>query len=279
MSNAELQRLAEEQDLIGYDIAGLDGLGEAYPVIQWTNDKKAFATRRDRGGFTMTANNAEAAGDVPQGAVKDTISFAPTADKPQGTDEECWYVSTLTCAPLATRSAWFLGKERLPQDFDYQGSVAAGRDKPFSRRQILALVQGENGLFLALLTFRSTIAGDVQNALGEHNRAAQSALRAAKISNKAVKTNGWRWFWLTLKAGEVKLRGQEGAQSPVTPVEYGETGQYIGALRQEFFDAETAKDFENAWKSLPPAVVIAPTVTVPPEEPPFDDPNYPEFEQ
>ena len=223
----------------------------------------------------MTAQNAEAAGDIPAGAIADTISFAATADNPAGSDEACFYTATLEFAPLATRAAWFMGRERLPRNFDYKGSVGAGREKPFSKRQILALVKGQQGPFIALITFRSTVAADVQNTLGEHNRAAQNALRVAKITNKAVKTNGWRWFWLTLKAGEMKLRGQVGAQSGVTPVEYGATGGYIGNLKSEWFDAETVKAFEDAWKDAPPAVVIA--APAPPEEPPFAGDEYPEF--
>lgn len=279
MENNNLQQLVNEQDLIGTDLDGLNGLSEMYPVIQWGNRPKSFETKRKRGGFFMTADNADAAGNYPKGAEADVITFEPTKDAPTGSEEHCFFTETLTFAPLATRTAWFIGSERLPRDFDYK-AASTGRDKPFSKRQILALVDGENGPFVAILTFRSTVAADAQNALGEHNRTAQKLLTAAGVKNKAVKTNGWRWFWTTWAAADVELRGKEGAQSGVTPLKYQITGAYIGnELKAEFFDADTARAFESAWNDATPAVVVTPaqvasaSAALYPETPD----GYPEF--
>jgi hypothetical protein len=126
-------------------------------------------------------------------------------------------------------------------------------------------------LFIARITLHGTVAKDAKGALSEHNRNVQTALRRAGIKNKAVKTNGWRWFWLTLEAGAPTMRGKEGSQSAVTPVQYKSTGEYIGDLRNEHFDADEIRRFEQSWKTV--EVANEPELAQPmtPPEPDYDE--------
>jgi len=279
-NNDELKKLADEQDFLEMEFEGMDGIGESLPVIQWTNDRKAYENKHDRGGFTMTLDNVELAGDYPAGAQPDKISFEPNADNPQGSTEQCYSTTTLTIYPFAKRFAWFAERVRLPRDFDYKSLKAAGVN-PYSKRQVQALVKGAHGYFIALVTTKSTTAEDLGNSLEMHNRASQKKLKANNITRRGVRINGFRWFALTLTAGTPKLRGQTGKQSTVTPLEYGGTGDLLHSeLRAEWYDGDRVREFETAWNDAPGSPAETPTASpaMPfPEEPPSDDANYPEF--
>jgi hypothetical protein len=270
-----LKQLAEMQDLIAADLGGLEGLAESYPLIQWANDSAALKSRPEKGGFVMTLENAEMSGDYPAGAAADTVYFKANDKNPQGSNEACYYVPTLECAPFGARVAWFLGDDRLPHNFDYDALRNAGAN-PRSKRQLLALVKGQKGPFLAMLTVKGTVAGDMQNALAEHDRAVKRALGAGGINAKSLRANGWRWFWLALGAGTPTVRGSK-KKSGVTPIVYVKTGGYIGELKATWWDVEAVKAFEYAWTATAPeaAVVIARAPSS--EDAEFAGDEYPEF--
>ena len=135
--------------------------------------------------------------------------------------------------------------------------------------QIHALVEGQAGYFLARVVFSSTVAKDATGALQTHNRNVQVALKKSGIRNKALKLNGWRWFWALFEAQGTKMRGQGDAKSKVTPVGLVGTGSYIGSdLRSQYFDLEEIKTFEDSWKQAPQEQESAP------EPHAFDDAPY-----
>lgn len=268
-----LDELLQNQDLFGDEFEGLDGLGETWPIIQWVNDPKNLMQRPDskRGGFIMTDEHMELAGDFPNGATANVIEFGASDDNPDGIEVACVYSPALTIVPLGKRSAWFVGGTRLPKDFNWDAVVMAnGGKNPRSKLQIHAIVQGETSMFLARVTFSSTVAKDALSALQMHNRNVQVTLKKAGIKNKALKLNGWRWFWATLVADETKMRGDGEDKSKVTPVALATTGDYIGnELRELFFDPDEIKAFEDMWKR--DAEPIAETATVEPELPDAED--------
>lgn len=259
MSSDELlNELLQDQDLLGEEMEGLDGLGESWPIIQWVNDPKNLTQRPEdkRGGFIMTDEHMELAGDFPAGAHANTIEFGASDDNPDGIEVDCVYTPTLKIVPLGMRRAWFVGRNRLPKDFDWEVMQAKYGENPRSKMQVHALVQGESGVFLARVTFSSTVAKDAIGALQNHNRNVQVALKKSGIKNKPLKINGWRWFWMVLAAQEPKMRGSGDAKSKVTPVALEATFDYIGsALRGQYFDLDEIKAFEDSWKREPEVVV------------------------
>jgi len=268
-----LDELLKSQDLLGAELDGLDGLGEVWPIIQWVNDPKNLAVRPEgkRGGFIMTDEHMEAAGDYPKGAQANTIEFGASDGNPEGSEVECVYTDALDIVPLGKRSAWFCGRSRLPKDFDWDAAVQSnGGKNPRSKLQIHAIVRGEQSVFLARVTFSSTVAKDAIGSLQVHNRNVQVALKKAGIKNKAMRLNGWRWFWMTLEALEAKMRGDGDDKSKVTPVGLRATGDYMGGeLRDALFDVDEIRAFEDAWKRDAEAVA-APGISEP-ESPPDDD--------
>jgi len=274
IATTKTDELLNNQDLYGDELDGLDGLGETWPIIQWVNDPKALSQRPDskRGGFIMTAEHMELAGDFPKGAMVNTIEFGASDDNPDGIEVDCVYTPALTFVPLGKRSAWFAGPQRLPRDFDWDAVVEKYGKNPRSKLQIHALVQGDAGPFLARVTFSSTVAKDGGGALQSHNRNVQVALKKAGIKNKALKLNGWRWFWTTFAAQESKMRGDGEDKSKVTPVGLHATGEYLGTdLREQYFDVDEIKAFEDMWKREVEAIeaVAAPGI-IEPEFPPDD---------
>jgi len=273
-----LEELLKGEELFGEELDGLDGLGETWPVIQWVNDPKSFVQRPEskRGGFIMTADHMELAGDIPKGAEANVIEFGANEENPDGSEVECVYTQTLRFVPLGKRSAWFAGRARLPRDFDWNEIERTYGDKPSSKLQIHALVQGESGLFLARVTFSRTVSKDALMALRAHNRNVQVALKKAGLRNKALRVNGWRWFWTAFAADVPKMRGPAGSQSRVTPVVIAETGDYIGSeLRAQYFDVDMIRAFEDMWKKEPEVIAEAVPVTPPvPDYPPEDDTLY-----
>lgn len=275
-----LDELIKQEDLLGSELEDLDGLGEMWPIIQWVNDPKSLVARPDskRGGFIMTDEHMELAGDFPKGATANVIEFGPSDDAPNGSEVDCVYAPMLTFVPLGKRKAWFAGRTRLQKDFDWDAVVNRTGENPKSKLQVHALVQGETGLFLARITFSSTIAKDALGALRDHNRNVQVALKKAGVHNRALKTNGWRWFWTTLAAQEMKMRGSPKAQSKVTPVGLGTTGDYIGTdLRDQYFDLAEIQAFEDMWKQAPAEETAEAPAPAYPDEPDFtpgDDTQY-----
>jgi len=64
------------------------------------------------------------------------------------------------------------------------------------------------------------------------------------------------------------MRGTGNATSKVTPVALESTGDYIGNdLRDQYFDLDEIRTFEDMWKRAPEPVAVAEAATGYPQEP------------
>jgi len=245
-------------DMDGLLLDELEGLnefgGEQFPFIQLINDGygQLDPSSKEGGGFFMTMDNVDLAGDVPKGAQEASLVTKQKEEKPGV------FVRHLELVPLGFRKCWRYEKERLPQNYDYKRVVAAhGGKTPKSNINIYALVKGNDGLFVAKLTFYGMNNKDLEGALQEQKRNVAIVLRKSGVSRqsragKAAIRFGWRWHWMTLVAGKhtTEKRGENEWTSTPINLALGIEPEYMGnELRDKYFVAELdeIKRWEQAW--------------------------------
>lgn len=199
----------------------MKGRSLSAPYIQWINDGAILLPRTATGGFAMPEAEAAVAGDVPKGASKATARF-------RAADEGVFFTPTLRAAILAVRFGWVKDGSPVP---DY---VEGARGKA----RALALVEGEKGPFLAVLTFSGLASRDFLAAWKLHRARVRKATRAAGQEAPAS------LFFMTLRAGKI-IRLEHGAVR--TPIEIDEDfdpdRDYIGNEALSF--VEMAKEWGN----------------------------------
>ena len=195
----------------------------------------------------MPIDQVTKAGDTPQGAIPVTIEYE------NGNKSDGVYTPALSFVPLATRLAWFVIRKGeqdilLPEKFDFDTVTKQYGKKPTTRLIVRSLVRGENGVFVADLTFKSMLTDEIMQCLREHDRRTQALCRAQGIKEAAVLKNAWRMFSVSIVSGGPKEVGSEVKNKIVQPVIADAPPVFMGsALYAEHFDAEAIKEFEAAW--------------------------------
>ncbi len=206
--------------------------GATMPFIQWVNDPGKLEPRQARGGFAQPEESLEMAGDLPQGA--EMVGFMLK----NNTQLTVAYTPQLRAAILATRFAWVKDGEFVP---DY---VEGAR----SKLQAYALIAGETGPFISVLTFTGMSGKAFSEALKAHRA------RVKKLSREAGQEANSAMFYATLCAGEPKLEGKK-AKSLVSPVE-GRAEEldldvaFVGADALALVDWAEVDTWKKAWKDV-----------------------------
>ncbi|HIE38669.1 MAG TPA: hypothetical protein EYP77_06320 [Anaerolineae bacterium] len=180
----------------------------SFPFIQWVNNGNSLDPRRPRGGFGMPEEQIDLAGDYPKDAELHKLILKSGEEVPMA------FTHTLRAAVLATRFAWILDGKRTPT------YVKGAR----SKLQALAIVEGQDAAFIAVLTFSGMAGKEFSDALKKH------AKRVRRLTRAAGKEQSHGIFYATYTADEPKMVGRT-AKSQITPVALGD---------EEFFDLDTA---------------------------------------
>lgn len=199
------------------------GVEPTYPFVQWINDGSILSPRAKSGGFAMPEAEAAVAGDSPKNAVKATARFRTA-------DEAVFFVPQIRAAILAVRFSWT--KDGVP----VQGYVEGARGKA----KALAVVEGNNGPFLAVMTFSGLASRDFLSAWKEHKARVRKATRAAGQEAPAS------IFYMTLQAGETQKMAQGSIRTPMALLgDFDPDKDYIGDRTFQTIDWEAVRSWES----------------------------------
>jgi hypothetical protein len=199
-----------------------------YPFVQWLNDGGILSPRSKSGGFAMPESEAAVAGDVPKGAVRAVARFRTA-------DEAVYFAPEIRAAILAVRFTWTKDGVPLPQ------YVEGARGKA----KALALIEGERGPFVAVLTLSGLSSRDFLTAWKEHKA------RVRKITRASGKEAPASIFYMTIKAGETQKMAQGSVRTPmVLSGDFVPDQDYIGEQAMQLIPWDEVK----TWASSAPAV-------------------------
>jgi hypothetical protein len=218
------------------------GVEPTYPFIQWINDGGILSPRSKHGGFAMPESEVAVAGDVPKGAVRAVARFRTA-------DEAVYFAPEIRAAILAVRFTWTKDGVSVPQ------YVEGARGKA----KALALIEGKNGPFVAVITLSGLASRDFLAAWKEHRARVRKATRAAgKEAPAAI-------FYLAIRAGDTQKMAQGSVRTPMTlSGEFDPDKDYVGDQALSLINWDEVK----AWESG-----SAPAVNGDEPEPDHDEPE------
>ena len=206
----------------------------SYPFIQWINRGAQLDPRAPRGGFGQPVEEMEAAGDYPTSAEMRELVLRSGATVPM------MFSHNVRAAVVATRFAWILNGRR----------VSTYVDGARSKLQAVAIIEGSEGPFVAMLTFRGLAGKEFSESHKAHRDRVRQATRAAGTEAPAS------IFYATYVAGEPKMVGS-GAQSQITPVALSDEAfdldaDYVGDDALALLDRDGLEEWRHAWDNAGP---------------------------
>jgi len=218
------------------------GSAVALPLVQWVNDGGMVIPRQPKGGFALPQSEAGVAKDVLKGAIPVTVRF-------RGGDETAYFSQQIRVAVLATRFVWM--KDGVPIPAYVEGARGKVR--------VLALIEGEHGPFMGVLTFSGLASKDFWAAWRNHRERVRKQTRAAGQEAPAS------IFFMTLRAGTQEKMSQGSVRTTVVlSEEFSPDQDYIGDQALSLINWDEVK----AWESG-----SAPAVNGDEPEPDHDEPE------
>jgi len=182
------------------------GSAVALPLVQWVNDGGMVIPRQPKGGFALPQSEAGVAKDVLKGAIPVTVRF-------RGGDETAYFSQQIRVAVLATRFVWM--KDGVP--------IPAYAEGARGKVRVLALIEGEHGPFMGVLTFSGLASKDFWAAWRSHRERVRKQTRAAGQEAPAS------IFFMTLRAGTQEKMSQGSVRTTVVlSEEFSPDQDYIG---------------------------------------------------
>lgn len=203
--------------------------GPSFPYIQWVNDGGSLDPRAPTGGFAQPEEQMSLVGDWPRGAEMRGLALK------SGELLQVAFAPWVRAAVLATRFAWILDGQRVPT------YVPGAR----SKLQVLAVVAGERGPFLTMLTFSGMAGKEFAQAHRTHRR------RVLKAAGREVPAS---IFYATYTALGYKMVGKNGQQSRITGIGLEDASEeidldaaFIGEEALALVDWEQVAAWRTAW--------------------------------
>jgi len=210
------------------DAVQLVGVEPTYPFVQWINDGGILSPRSKSGGFAMPESEAAVAGDIPKRAVR-TVARFRTAD------EAVFFATQMRVAVLAVRFSWTKDGVSVPQ------YVEGARGKA----KALALIEGENGPFVAVMTLSGLASRDFLTAWKEHRA------RVRKVTRAAGKEAPASIFYMTVKAEETQKMTQGSVRTPMAlSGDFDPDRDYIGDQALSLINWDEVKAWESGSSSV-----------------------------
>lgn len=206
-----------------------------FPFVQWINNGASLDPRRPRGGFGQPEEQMQLAGHYPKGSQMHNLILK------SGESVLVAFTHTLRAAVLTTRFAWIKDGKRIPT------YVEGAR----SKLQALAIIEGEEGPFIATLTFSGMAGKEFNDALKRHKE------RVRRLTSAVGAVKPASIFYATYTASEPKMVGRT-AKSQITPVVLSDEdtfdldSAYVGDEALSLVDWDQVKAWKEAWKTPGP---------------------------